>query len=96
MFIILASMKAESKAMIGELHVVCDFPEMFPDDISDLSSEREVEFTIELVLGTSPVLMTPFRLLASELCELKKQLEYLLEKKFVRPMFRRWMRRCCS
>ena len=44
-----------------------------------------MEFTIDLVLGTSLVLMTLYRMSASELSELNKKLEYLLEKKFVRP-----------
>lgn len=34
-FMILDSMKAESKTTIGELPVVCEFPEVFPDDIND-------------------------------------------------------------
>lgn len=55
---------------------------MFPDDISDLSPVREVEFTIDLVPGTSPVSMDPYRMSASELSELKKKLEELLDKKF--------------
>ena len=57
-FMILASMKEESKVMIGELPVVCDFREVFPYDISDLPLEREVEFSIDLVPGTSPMSMT--------------------------------------
>lgn len=52
--------------------LVCDFPEMFPNDISDFPLEREVEFSIDLVYGTSHVSMAPYRMLASELCELKK------------------------
>ncbi|XP_058746182.1 uncharacterized protein LOC131619056 [Vicia villosa] len=55
------------------------------DDISDLPQEHEVEFSIEFVLGTSPVSMAPYRMLASKLNELKKQLDEMLEKKFVRP-----------
>jgi len=30
-------------------------PEVFPDDITDLPPEREVEFAIDLVPGTSPI-----------------------------------------
>ncbi|XP_050909886.1 uncharacterized protein LOC127123730 [Lathyrus oleraceus] len=48
-FMILASMKAESKATIGELPVVCNFPKVFPDDIREFPSECRVEFTIDLV-----------------------------------------------
>lgn len=62
---------------------MCDFLEVFPKDISDFSSEREVEFAKDLVLGISHVSITPYRMSTSELSELKKQLEELLEKKFV-------------
>ncbi|MCI58435.1 cellular nucleic acid-binding protein, partial [Trifolium medium] len=47
--------------------------------------EREVEFSIDLVPGTGPISMALYRMSASELKELKKQLEELLEKKFIRP-----------
>ncbi|XP_050878192.1 uncharacterized protein LOC127082011 [Lathyrus oleraceus] len=61
-FMILAYMKAESKAPIGELPMACDFPEVFPDDISDFPPECEVEFSIDLVPGTSPMSTTPYRM----------------------------------
>ena len=44
---------------------------MFPDDVSDFPPEREVEFSIDVVPGTSPVSMSPYRMFASELRELK-------------------------
>ena len=56
---------------------------MFPYEISDFPLESEVEFSIDVVLGTSLVSMAPYRMSASELSELKKQLEELLEKKLV-------------
>ena len=56
---------------------------MFLDDINELPPERDVEFSIDLVPGTSRVSMAPYRMSASELCELKKKLEEMLEKKFV-------------
>ncbi|XP_050896267.1 uncharacterized protein LOC127103010 [Lathyrus oleraceus] len=64
-FMILASMKAEIKTIIGELPVVCNFPEVFPDDISDLPLEHEVEFVIDLVPKTIPVSMAMYRMPAS-------------------------------
>lgn len=65
--------------------MVCDFPEVFPDDTSDFPLERDVEFAIDLVPSTSPVLMASYRMSALELNELKKQLEELLDKNFIRP-----------
>lgn len=71
------------KTVVEGLPLVCEFPEVFSDDISDLPSEREVEFTIDLVLGTRPISMAPYKMSASELEKLKNQLGDLLEKKFI-------------
>lgn len=90
MFALFATLGIDSKAAMGELLVVYDFSKVFPDDISDLLPKLKVEFAIKLVSGTSPVLMAPYRMFASELNELKKQLEELLEKKFVRPSVSPW------
>ncbi|MCI78405.1 cellular nucleic acid-binding protein, partial [Trifolium medium] len=75
----------ERGVKMEELPVVREFPEVFPEDVSDVPPKREVEFTIDLVPGTSPISMAPYRMSASELNELKKQLEELLEKRFIRP-----------
>ncbi|MCI38233.1 cellular nucleic acid-binding protein, partial [Trifolium medium] len=85
LFAVFASLKLESKVKMEELPVVCEFPDVFPGDVSDVPPEREVEFTIDLVPGTGPISMAPYRMSALELKELKKQLEELLEKKFIRP-----------
>jgi hypothetical protein len=42
--------------------------------------ERDVEFTIDLVLGTKPIAKNAYRLATPELAELKKQLEELQQK----------------
>ena len=39
--------------------------------------DRDIEFVIDLVPGTSPIAKRPYRMAASELAELKKQLEEL-------------------
>ena len=75
------------QAVIDGLPVVKEFPEVFPDEIPDVRPEREVEFLIDLVPGTKPVSMAPYRMSASELAELKKQLEDLLDKKFETECF---------
>ncbi|RHN45425.1 putative nucleotidyltransferase, Ribonuclease H [Medicago truncatula] len=90
MFSLMASLSMENQVVIDKLQVVCDFPEVFPDEIPDVPPEREVEFSIDLVPGTKPVSMAPYRMSASELAELKKQLEDLLEKKFVRLSVSPW------
>src|ERR1044072_1642256 len=80
----------KGKAKSGELLVANEFPDVFPEDVSELPPEREVEFAIDLIPGTSLVSMAPYRMSTSELSELKKQLEELLEKKFIRPSVSPW------
>ncbi|MCI93122.1 cellular nucleic acid-binding protein, partial [Trifolium medium] len=55
-----AFLKLESKVKEEELPVVCEFPDVFPGDISDVPLEREVEFSIDLVPGTGPISMAPY------------------------------------
>ncbi|MCI65904.1 cellular nucleic acid-binding protein, partial [Trifolium medium] len=73
MFMMFASLKLEGGVKMEELPIVSEFPDVFPADVSDVPPEREVEFTIDLVPGTSPISMAPYRMSASELNELKKQ-----------------------
>jgi len=65
MFSLMASLSIENQAVIDKLQAVCDFPEVFPDEIPDVPLEREVEFLIDLIPGTKPVSMTPYRMSAS-------------------------------
>ncbi|KAA0036000.1 RVP_2 domain-containing protein [Cucumis melo var. makuwa] len=57
-----------------DVSVVKEFLEVFPDDLSGLPPDREIEFTIELLPGTSPISQAPYRMAPSELKELKMQL----------------------
>jgi len=49
-----------------------------------------VDFSIDLIPGAGPISMTPYRMAPAELVELKKQIEDLLEKKFIRPSASPW------
>ena len=90
MFAVFASLSVESKTSIEELPVVYEFTEVFPDDITELPPEREVEFSIDLVPGTRPISMAPYRMSASELSKLKAQIGELLDKKFIMPSVSPW------
>jgi hypothetical protein len=59
---------------------VCEFSDVFPDELPSLSPDRDVEFGIELVPGTAPISRRPYQMPLDELAELKKQLEELLKK----------------
>ena len=53
--------------LVDEIPVVGEFPDVFPDDIAGLPQEREVEFTIDLILGTEPISIPPYRMAPVEL-----------------------------
>ncbi|MCI70964.1 cellular nucleic acid-binding protein, partial [Trifolium medium] len=67
LFAVFASLKLKSGVKIEELPVVCEFSGVFPEDVSDVPPERELEFSIDLVPGTGPISMAPYRMSASEL-----------------------------
>ena len=73
-----------------DIPIVKEFPDVFPDDISGLPPYREVEFTIDLIPGTEPISIPPYRMAPVELRELKAQLEELLSKGFIRPSITPW------
>ncbi|MCI91435.1 cellular nucleic acid-binding protein, partial [Trifolium medium] len=56
----------EEKIEVDALPVVREFTDVFPDDILDLPPEREVEFSIDIVPGTSPISMALYRMSAAE------------------------------
>ncbi|KAD5802652.1 hypothetical protein E3N88_14012 [Mikania micrantha] len=80
----------EKDKSIQDVPVVCDFPEVFPKDLSGIPPERQVEFRIDLVPGANPVAKAPYRLAPSELQELASQLQELSDKVFIRPSRSPW------
>nr|GFC57191.1 putative reverse transcriptase domain-containing protein [Tanacetum cinerariifolium] len=78
------------KKQLQDVPVICNFPEVFPDDLPGLPPPRKVEFKIELISGAAPVACAPYRLAPSELKELSDQLKELSEKGFIRPSSSPW------
>ena len=68
-----------------DILVVCEFLDVFPDELPGLPPDRDVEFKIELVPGTIPISRRPYRMPPNELAELKIQLQELLDKGLIRP-----------
>ena len=65
----------KERKLVDEISVVREFPDVFPYDIAGLPPDREVEFTIDLIPGTEPISIPPYRMAPAELRELKAQLE---------------------
>ena len=64
--------KEKKERCIGDVPIVRDFPDVFPDDLPGIPPTRQVEFQIELIPGAAPVARAPYRLAPTELEELSK------------------------
>jgi hypothetical protein len=64
---------------IERIPVVCDYPDVFPDELPGMPPDRDIEFAIELQPGTTQISKKPYRMPPAELAELKKQLQELLD-----------------
>ncbi|GJX38607.1 reverse transcriptase domain-containing protein [Tanacetum coccineum] len=85
----LISTKA-NELTLSDIPIVCDFEDVFPDDLSGLPPQRQVEFRIDLIPGATPVAKSPYRLAPSEMQELSEQLQELQDKGFIRPSHSPW------
>ena len=75
---------------VEEIPFVCEFPDVFTEEIPGLSLVREIEFTIELTPGTASISIAPYRMALVELGKLKLQLQELLKKGFIRLSISPW------
>ena len=80
--------------IIEEIPVVRDYLDVFPDELPGMPSKREVEFRIDLIPGTRPVSIAPYRLSRPFQEELRKQLNDLLSKKLIRRSVSPWRPLC--
>lgn len=65
---------------IQKISVVCEYLDVFPEKFPELPAKREIEFFIELVWGVQPISKATHTMAPTELAELKKQLQELIEK----------------
>jgi hypothetical protein len=80
-----------AEEFVGDnIHVVRDFPDVFPEELPGMPSEREVEFVIDLLPGTAPISKRPYRMSVEVLQELKKQLSKLQEAGYIRLSSSPW------
>jgi hypothetical protein len=75
---------------LEEIRVVQEYPDVFPDDLSHMPPDRDIEFLIELLPGMPPTSKRPYRMPVNELVELKKQIVELQAKGFISPSSSPW------
>ena len=83
----LCALEAKS---VEEVPLVCEYPDVFPEEMPGMSPDQDVEFVIDLLPGMGPIAKRPYRMLVDELDELKKQLKELSDKGYIRPSASPW------
>ncbi|XP_057969550.1 uncharacterized protein LOC131158705 [Malania oleifera] len=68
---------------LEDIPVIRDFFNVFPENLSGLPPDREVEFAIELAPRMTPISKAPYRIAPVELKELKEQVFHKYSDKFV-------------
>ena len=75
---------------MSKIPVDREYPDAFPEELPGMPPDRELDFSIEIVPGTSPIYKKYYRMSSTELVELKKQLDELLQKGYIRPNTSPW------
>jgi hypothetical protein len=75
---------------VKDIPIVCEYSDVFPDDLPGMPPDRDIEFIIELQPGTAPISKRPYRMPPNELAELKIQLQDLLDKGYICPSASPW------
>ncbi|WVZ71428.1 LOW QUALITY PROTEIN: hypothetical protein U9M48_020016 [Paspalum notatum var. saurae] len=85
-----AGVNAIDATALENIRVVSQFSDVFPDSLPGMPLEHDIEFSIELVLGTASIYKKAYRIAGVELLEVKKQIDELLEKGFIRKSTSPW------
>ena len=80
----------QGELKLEDIPIVREFPDVFPKDLSGLPPNREIEFSIDLLPGSSLISKAAYRMAPAELGELKAQLQELLNKGFIKPSVSPW------
>jgi hypothetical protein len=75
---------------LDDIPVVCEYPDVFPDELPGMPPDKDVDFVIEHQPGTAPISKRPYCMPPKELAELKNQLQELLDKGYIRPSSSPW------
>jgi hypothetical protein len=75
---------------LEDIHVVREFLDVFPDDLTGMPLERVIEFKIDLQPGTAPIAKALYKMPPVEMKELQIQLQGLLDKGCIHPSTSPW------
>jgi hypothetical protein len=67
-----------------------EFKDVFPEEVHGLPPKRDLDFSIDLVIGAIPTSKVPYHMSTPKLVELKVQLNEMLDKGYIRPSVSPW------
>jgi hypothetical protein len=85
-----ASLHHVVELKLEDIHVIREYPDIFPDELPRMPPKRAIEFKIELQPGTAPVVKASYKMSHVEMKELKVQLQGLLDKGYIHPSTSPW------
>jgi len=68
-----------------KIFIIQEFVDVFLESIVGLPPKRDIDFTIKLILGATPISKAPYCMITLELTELKMQLQEISDKKYIYP-----------
>jgi hypothetical protein len=84
------SMQQLDGQSLEDIRVVCEYPDVFPEELPGMPPDRDVEFVIDLLPDTAPISKCPYRMSSTQLLELEKWIKEFLEKGFICPSSSPW------
>jgi hypothetical protein len=88
------NMPATAEAIVNQLEekslehvrIVCEYPNVFLEELPGMPPDRDIVFSIELLPGTALISKRAYLMDVKDLIELKKQIEELLENVLFAPV----------
>jgi hypothetical protein len=66
-----------------DVRIVDQYPDVFLEELLDMPPDRDIEFVIELIPGTTSIYKSPYRISDKQLAELKEQIHELQGKGYM-------------
>ena len=89
-YVVDTQVEKKGSTSISDVPVVCDFLDVFHEELSGMPPGRQVEFLIDLISGAMSIAKAPYRLAPPEMQELSSQLQEMLGKGFIRSSSSHW------
>lgn len=74
----------------SKVPIVCEYLDVFLEELSGFSPKREIEFEIKVASWSTLISQIPYYMTPNKMKELKNQLEELIEKGYIRPNTSPW------